>query len=357
MLRFALALVLAVGLLAAAQVITGGCVVDTRAAVMPGTNTCGQHLDSHELLLNPGFETGSLPPWVSSNWVVTTTYPHSGTYCACDSGNYPIMQSVDTTPGSEILSVTFWSRQPNAQVMAYDFLYSDGSQGEFILNPTVAWQQYDVTSNLNRSKSLVGFRLWGYSGPGTESTYVDDVSLVKIYHDVAVTAIACPRDTIALDSTYNPVCRVANLGNVAESVQTVMAIQHVGLASYYTDTVYVGVQPGDSANVQFKPFHPDSAVEHRASAWTTLANDSNHVNDTLRQFFWVSGVEAVAEQRPAVGKARPGATLMTAVSLRSLLSSRACSVRDASGRLAVEVRPGVYFVRTAGLVRKVIVSR
>jgi hypothetical protein len=100
----------------------------------------GQTLDSHELLQNPGFETGTLPPWVSSNWVVSTSDPHSGTYCARDVGNYSIAQSVDTIPGSEIQSVTFWSRQPDAQVMAYDFLYSDGSYGEFVLNPTVSWQ-------------------------------------------------------------------------------------------------------------------------------------------------------------------------------------------------------------------------
>jgi hypothetical protein len=358
MLRFVFALALAVGLLPAAQVITGGCVVDTRPAVLPGLNTCGQRLDSHELLLNPGFESGSLSPWQTDAWVVTSTYPHSGSYCACDVGNHSIMQSVDTTPGSEIQSVTFWLRQPDAQVQAYDFLYSDGSSGEFLLNPTAVWQQFDVTSNLNRSKSLVGFRLWGYSGPGTESTYVDDVSILATsYHDVAVTAITCPRDTIALDSTYNPVCQVANLGNVAESVQTVMAIQHVGLTPYYADTAYVSVKPGNTANVQFAPFHPDSAVQHRVSAWTALPNDTNRLNDTLRQLFWVYGQVSLVERQRTVTGVRLGATVMTAASLRSVMSRPECSVRDASGRLALEPRPGIYFAQTAGLVRKVVVSR
>ena len=341
MLRFVLALTLAAGLAPAAQVTSGRYVVDARPVVLPGASVSGQALDSRELLQNTGFESGSISPWVASNWVVTSTYPHGGTYCACDVGNYTIMQSVDTTPGSEIQSVTFWSRQPDAQVPAYDFLYSDGSSGEFVLNPTAIWQQFDVTSNLNRSKSLVGFRLWGYSGPGTDSTYVDDVSiLVPNIHDVAVTSIPCPIGTIPLDSVYTPVCRVRNLGNVAESVQTVMAIGHAGSAPYYSDTASANVGPGDSVDVQFGPYQPDSAVQHQVSAWTNLASDTNRMNDTLRQFFWVSGGVAVAEQQPAISLARRRATVITAAAMRSMMTSQECAVRDASGRLAVEPRPG-----------------
>jgi hypothetical protein len=361
MLRFVFTLALAAGLAPAAQVTSGGRLVDARPAVLPGANVSGQVLDSHELLQNPGFESGSMSPWETTNWIVTATYPHSGTYCACDVGNYFITQGVDTTPGSEVQSVTFWSRQPDQQAaQAYDFLYSDGSFEEFGNSPTANWQQFDVTSHLNRGKSLVGFRIWGYSGggPGPDSSYVDDVSiLVPVQHDVAVTEITCPRDTIALDSLYIPACRVRNLGNVAESVQTVMAIGHVGIAPYYSDTASANVGPGDSADVQFGPYQPDSAVQHQVSAWTNLASDTNRMNDTLRQFFWVSGVVAVAQQQPAISLARRGATVMTAAAMRSIMASHECTVRDASGRLAVEPRPGVYFVQTAGLVRKVIVSR
>jgi hypothetical protein len=175
---------------------------------------------------------------------------------------------------------------------------------------------------------------------------------------VAVTEITCPRDTIALDSTYVPVCKVANFGNNPELVRTVMTIEHLGkLAPYYTDTTETNVQPGDTVDVSFGSYQPDSAVRHQVSAWTTLANDTNRMNDTLRQFFWVSGVVAVAEQQPSISLARRGATVMTAASLRSTMSGHECSVRDASGRLVVEPRPGIYFVRAAGLVRKVVVSK
>lgn len=362
MLRFAFVLALAVGLLPAAQVMTGGCVVDTRPAVVTEAHARGHTLDSHELLQNPGFETGSLEPWESVNWVVTTTYPRSGTYCACVVGNRNITQWVDTTPGSEIQSVTFWCRQPDQPAaQAYSFHYSDGSSGEFTHFPPDTWQQFDVTSNLNRSKNLVGVRFWGYSGggPDPDSTYLDDVSiLVTDIHDVAVTEITWPRDTISLDSTCTPVCRVANVGNMAELVQTVMTIEHLGrLSPYYTDTAEVNVNPGDTVDVSFGPFQPDSALPHEVTAWTTLAGDTNRHNDTLRQSFWVYGGVALAERRPAATRAEVGATVLTAASLRSLMSNRGCSVRDASGRLALTPRTGIYFVRAAGLVRKVVVTR
>jgi len=362
MLRLAFGLALAVGLLPAAQVMTGGSVVDTRPAVVTEAHACGQAFDTQELLQNPGFETGSLEPWESANWVVTTTYPRSGTYCACVVGNYRITQWVDTTPGSEIQSVTFWSRQPEAPAaQAYSFHYSDGSDDEFTHYPPADWQQFDVTNNLNTGKSLVGFRIWGYSGggPDPDSTYLDDVSiLLTDIHDVTVTEIVSPRDTVFLDSTCTPVGRVANVGNVAELVQTVMTIERLGtLSPYYVDTTETSLEPGDTLDVSFSPLQLDSAGRHQATAWTTLASDTNRHNDTLQQLFWVYGDVALAEQMPVATGFRPGATVLTAAALRSLISNRDCTVRDASGRLAEAPRPGVYFVRAAGLVRKVVVSR
>jgi hypothetical protein len=362
MLRFVIALVLAAGLASAAPLVTGGGFVVGGSSVLGSGSAPGQALDSRELLQNPGFESGSMEPWETTNWVVTSIYPHSGTYCACDVGDYPITQMVDTTQGSEVQSVTFWARQPEAPAaQAYCFLYSDGSSETFTHFPPANWQQFDVTNKVNTGKSLVGFRLWGYSGggPAPDSTYVDDVSILVPggVHDVAVTEILCPRDTIFLDSTYIPTCRVANLGTEAESVRTVMMIEELDLEPHYWDTTDVNIEPGDTGDVSFAPYQPDSEAQHQVSAWTTLAGDINGLNDTLRQFFWVVGEVAVAEQGPLRAGARLGVSVMSAAELRAVMSDRGCSVRDASGRLAVEPRPGVYFVQAIGLVRKIVVSK
>jgi hypothetical protein len=134
-----------------------------------------------ELIENGGFETGELPPWESeySYWFVTTEQPHSGTYCASDTGNHWIMQFITHTPTDSIQSVTFWSRQPEEAIQAFRFLFDDDTFLEDIVWPQDTWQQFDVTSYLPSGKTLIAFRLWGYSGGGSlpDITFIDDISI------------------------------------------------------------------------------------------------------------------------------------------------------------------------------------
>jgi len=60
-------------------------------------------------------------------------------------------------------------------------LYSDNTFYETIVWVPVTWQRFDVTSYLTMGKYLVSFRLWGFVGGGPEidSTYSDDVSILK----------------------------------------------------------------------------------------------------------------------------------------------------------------------------------
>ena len=44
--------------------------------------TQGMCLLEREMLQNSGFETGSLYPWFTNNWIVDTINPHKGRYCA-----------------------------------------------------------------------------------------------------------------------------------------------------------------------------------------------------------------------------------------------------------------------------------
>jgi hypothetical protein len=343
---------------------TGSYFLEGGPAAMASAPAASSRTD-RELLQNTGFETGSIQPWVTSNWVVDTKYPHGGLYCACDVGNYSILQWVDTTPGTEVQSVTFWARQPDQPAaQAYDFFYSDGSYEEFVHFPTPAWQRFDVTYRVNRSKSLVGFGLWGYSGggPGPDSTYIDDVSILVPggIHDVGVVEILCPRDTIEFDTTHTPVCRIANYGDESEVVRTVMMIEDIcDPDPYYWDTVESSLQPGDTGTVQFGLYRPNYPALHRVSAWTTLAADTNRHNDTLRQFFWPVGGQAIAGQEPAVAIAPLAATVTSAAGLRAVMARGDESVLDACGRQAAEPQPGVYFLRPLDgrSCRKVVVGR
>jgi len=132
-----------------------------------------------EALINGGFEGSALSPWTTDYWTASTTFPHSGGGCAHSSGNYWIRQDFSAIPVSGITSVSYWIRQPEAQISAIDFFYSDGSWTEDIIDViSTSWEQKTVTSYLQAGKSLTGIRIYGYSSSPPDDTYLDDVSII-----------------------------------------------------------------------------------------------------------------------------------------------------------------------------------
>jgi hypothetical protein len=136
------------------------------------------------ILGNPGFETGSLPPWYQKadlggpeNWNVTTADKHSGTYSATDVGNKLIAQDFAAVPVSDILLASFWLKNVDASINAVYFQYSDLTTEENIWWPTGGWDYVDATGWLDAGKSLISFGVYGVLGGSTQRTYVDDWTL------------------------------------------------------------------------------------------------------------------------------------------------------------------------------------
>ena len=177
----AVATLLVAGGALAETIRTGTYVLDS-SEIVPSPQTPPVSSALVELLVNPGFEAGSLPPWTqSSSWSVVNTTPHSGSFCAFGLGNNWVRQDFAPIPTSNILSVTFWCKQPEAgtQAQAYDFFYSDNTFDESVWFPADDWQQNNITSFLRPAATLIAIRLWGYSGggPGPDETYLDDISI------------------------------------------------------------------------------------------------------------------------------------------------------------------------------------
>ena len=347
------------GLSSAATVVTGHSVVEVNGSRGPQA-IVGVAAD-RELLENPGFETGTLPPWVTNAWIVDTKYPHGGTYCADDVGNYWIRQFTDTVPAPEIQSITFWARQPDQPAaQAYDFFYSDGSFEEFVHFPQPAWQQFDVTGQLNRSKSLVGLGIWGYSGggPGPDSTYVDDVSIqtTEPTREVIIADVISPRDTIPLDSLNTPRVLVHSLGQTSDSFLVVMMIEDIGdPAPFYWDTVPMYLQAGGAGNASFEPWQPTLPVAHRANCWIVLEGNANH--DTVRVVFYVvrgTGLDETGRRSaglrpvPSIGRGfdfGPGSDPVSVYDGAGRSVWRGSGVWHGVDARNVRVRPGVYYAR------------
>lgn len=207
-----------------------------------------------ELIQNGGFETGSLTPWTTIRWEISTNSPHQGIYCAADTGNFWIRQDINPMWTRFVKHVTFWSRQlASPQSQAYDFIYADSSVEEFAITPGPGWNQYDVTANLDTNKTLVAFRLWGCSSiGGADSTCIDDISITRI-SDAGIVAIRrpVPGETIPFGTVLYPQARVKNFGSWTESLLVWFRIEHTCSSYVHRDSKLVVLAPGLTADVNF----------------------------------------------------------------------------------------------------------
>jgi hypothetical protein len=370
-----------VNTLFAGLIITGNSIVQSdKVNPKPIAVTVGKFLQRREFLQNSGFETGSLFPWTTNNWIVDTNYPHQGRYCALDIGNFWIQQNITPEPARYIYGVTFWARQPEAPVgQAYDFIYSDSTVEEFVHYPTAEWAQYDVTANLNLEKVLVGFRIWGYSGGGPypDSTYIDEVSIFR-YMDLEITAIIrAPRDTFYMGDTISPAVRVRNNSSWSESFWMWCRIEHTCSTHVYFDSSYVEDLPiGVSVDVEFAPWTPRYVGQYRIK-FSFEPNDTNPWH-----YFWVverSGVKEADKfllndnrliARPTIGKVfefvcehkLPNA-LKIYNSAGKLVWSKKISAKEpvtikwyGTNQLGRSLSPGVYLLRYGNITKQVIIT-
>jgi PEP-CTERM motif len=144
----------------------------------------GSAARADQILINPGFETGSLSPWVNGRdfggtvpWAITSTDCHSGSFCAEDTGNIELEQTFSAVSTSSITDVAFWAEHPDASVtaLAVEFFYQGGGDDQFIVNTTgTGWNSFDVTADLRSGAQLVGFSIFGNSAG---VTLADDFSI------------------------------------------------------------------------------------------------------------------------------------------------------------------------------------
>jgi hypothetical protein len=165
------------------------------AVVLALVMTLGAASTARGQLVNGGFESGALAPWVNARngcppgdtcqgWAVTAADAHSGTYSAEAIGNMEIRQDFAAVATSDVQMFSFWLRHPNFPGPAsLSFFYSDNtSSSTFVVSAGGGWEMYDVTSALTLGKELTGFGIFGYSTNGAvrtpDVTRLDDVVMV-----------------------------------------------------------------------------------------------------------------------------------------------------------------------------------
>jgi len=136
-----------------------------------------------QILINPGFESGSLSPWFEgqvfdgTNWTISSTNCHTGSFCATNNGNNELDQTFTSIPVGEITDISFYALHTSASViaLAVDLLYAGGGDDEFVVDTTgTSWNFFDVTSDLRTTGSLIGI---GFFGNSAGVTFLDDASI------------------------------------------------------------------------------------------------------------------------------------------------------------------------------------
>jgi hypothetical protein len=369
-----------VSILIAEPIITGNSIIESEKVNLNPINiTDGKFLLEREMLQNPGFETGSLYPWTTNNWVIDSTYPNKGRYCASDVGNFWIRQNIIPIHSSRINRISFWARQPEAPAaQAYDFIYSDSTIEEFVHYPTAEWAEYDVTHNLNQQKILVAFQLWGYSGggPNPDSTYIDDVSILR-YLDIVITGIVAPRDTFYMGDTISPSISVRNYGEFIESLWVWCRIEHICSSHIYRDSILIrDLPPLGQRTVTFTPWTPRYFGQHR------FRFELSPYDTTPWAYFWVVEGSAIKENndfllnniiivRPTIGKSfefvyepKIPKVLKIYNSAGELVWIKKISAKMSSmikwfgtDHLNRSLSPGVYIARLGNITKRIILTK
>jgi hypothetical protein len=129
------------------------------------------------ILVNSGFESGALGPWVASSGgpIVTTAEAHTGQYSVAANGQDAIRQNFAPIATSQITELSFWAKRVGGAFDTYQFYYDDLTQSNFFLTGAGDdWAFFDVTTKLAANKNLTGFSIYGTS-PGP--AYLDDFTI------------------------------------------------------------------------------------------------------------------------------------------------------------------------------------
>lgn len=138
------------------------------------------------ILVNAGFESGSLSPWFVADGtpVVTDAYAHSGTYSVAAYAEDAIEQNFSPVSVSAINQVSFWVDFPNNEILinAFIFFYSDGTSNYSYVetNNPGGWTFFNITEDLEPGKLLTGFLIYGTSGGPPNPAYLDDFLIARV---------------------------------------------------------------------------------------------------------------------------------------------------------------------------------
>ncbi len=177
------------------------------------------------------------------------------------------------------------------------------------------------------------------------------------YHDGGVSAILSPPDTVNVGIPYPVEVEVTNYGTMFEASFKVKCEILPG-PSYWDSTWVYNLAAGFSTRCTLQNWTPSAGGLWTMRAWTEVANDANHSNDTLRTDGWTGVEELSGPEIPQVfglsqSKPNPtssGATIYYQLPWKARVSLKVYDITGKLVRVLVDwsESPGFYEVRWDG---------
>lgn len=128
------------------------------------------------VLTNASFETGDYTGWTTNGqWINNDA--HTGQFASYGMGGDFLKQVFPAVAVSQITDFSFWAKRDGGLFDSISFYYSDNTSGSYLLNTlggSSDWTHVSLLGQLNASKSLTGFLIYGTS-PGPAN--FDDFNL------------------------------------------------------------------------------------------------------------------------------------------------------------------------------------
>jgi len=173
--------------------VIGFVLIASLIAFMPGQAATN-------LVVNPGFETGSLSPWTSWNNSVVTGNAHSGTYSmrdgtAAGSGE----QTITGLLANENYLLTGWVKTSKSTVTAQVGVKNFGGTETYKTSKSTSWTQLSI--NFTTGPSSTSATIYCYKPTTNNYVYCDDFSLTDV--GSAPTPTPAPTKVLVWSDEFN----------------------------------------------------------------------------------------------------------------------------------------------------------
>jgi hypothetical protein len=155
---------------------------------------CCATANAANVLVNPGFETGTLNPWFADSGAptVSNAEAHTGVFSAAAFGSDSIRQNFAPVATGDVTEVSFWAKRPPFPFDQYSLYYSDApTTTNIVLGNGGDWEFFNITAQLTPGAHLTGFSIFGTSaGPAFLDDFTIDVIPEPSGAFAALTALA-----------------------------------------------------------------------------------------------------------------------------------------------------------------------